>query len=338
MSPRTYPTVAVEVLQALLARAAAAGLAPEGLLARFDARPEVAQAGGGRVPAALVRALWTELPDLCRDSELGLNMAQAVPDAALGIVAYALLHAPTLGDGFAASVRYARLLQDVAVCRIEPAPGGLRFVQTPPANGPAPPRQAVEFGFARAVLMARRSTGVEVVPACVRFAFPAPPDTRPHQTLFRSPLVFDHPRNELELDAATLRLPQRTADPWLRAVLDQHAAAALAALGGGSQLSAQLGAALAGALPFGNADLATMARALDLSARTLQRRLRAEGLVFRAVVDDARRALAQRYLADPRHTLAQITLMLGFSEQAAFQRAFRRWTGVTPGEFRRRAA
>jgi AraC-like DNA-binding protein len=328
--------VAIEVLHALLARAAVAGFSPAALLDRLGAPSDVAADGVTRVPAELVRALWVELPVLCGDSELGLNLARAAPDASLGVVAYVLLHARTLEEGFRASVRYARLLQDVAICRVEPSPaGGLRFVQTPRPHGPAPPRHAVEFAFARAILMARRSTGVELAPSAVRFAFARPADTRPHETLFRAPLVFDHPRNELELDAATLGLEQRAADPWLRALVDRRAAELAAALGGAETLGAQIGAALCGALPAGRADLRTTAGRLDLSVRTLQRRLRAEGLVFRQLVDDARKTLARRYLQDPRHTLAQIALMLGFSEQAAFQRAFRRWTGVTPGEFRR---
>ena len=91
-------------------------------------------------------------------------------------------------------------------------------------------------------------------------------------------------------------------------------------------------------LQRGTGDLASVARALDVGARTLQRRLAAEGRNFRAVVDDARRELAKQYLADRAQSLANIALLLGFSEQAAFQRAFVRWTGVTPGRFRRDGA
>src|ERR1700722_17831352 len=185
MPDRAQPTVAVEVLQALLARAAAAGLTPGAVLERFGATLTVVADPAGRVPAALVRTLWLELPDLCSDPAFGLNLARSAPDSALGIVAYAALHAPTLGEGFRAAVRYARLLQDVAGCQVENTDGGgLRFVQTPAARGPVPPRHAVEFGFARSILKARRSTGVEVTPASVTFAFAQPLDTNLHQELF----------------------------------------------------------------------------------------------------------------------------------------------------------
>ncbi|HSY38976.1 MAG TPA: AraC family transcriptional regulator, partial [Polyangia bacterium] len=82
-------------------------------------------------------------------------------------------------------------------------------------------------------------------------------------------------------------------------------------------------------------DLASVGRALALSKRTLQRRLGVEGVSFRALTDEVRRGLATEYLTDGRVSLSEIALLLGFSEQAAFQRAFLRWTGVTPGQYRR---
>ncbi len=332
---RGEPTVAAPVFQALLARAAAAGLDAASLLARAGLSP-----GGhdpdARVPAALVRALWEELPAACGDASFGLNLAAAVPDGALGVVAHLVLHAPTLGHGFAAAVRHAGLLQDVAVCSIEAGgvPGARVFAQTPHPRGPVPPRHAVEFAFARVVHMARRSTGHPVRPTAVRFSFARPTDTKPHEAVFQAPLAFDHPRNELEFDAATLALPQREADPWLRALIERHARALSERLRPRGEFAGRVSAALGQAIQAGAGDLASVARALSISERTLQRRLTAEGVSFRVLVDEARRHLACGYLTDGM-SLADIALVLGFSEQAAFQRAFVRWTGMTPGQFRR---
>ncbi|HVT07341.1 MAG TPA: AraC family transcriptional regulator [Polyangia bacterium] len=329
-------TVAAPVAQALLARAAAAGLDAPGLLARVGIDPALLADVDGRVPAAAVRALWEELPRACNDPALGLNLAAAVPDRALGVVAYLILHAPTLGQGFAAAVRHAGLLQDVAVCTLGPGsrPGNLVFAQIPRPNAPAPPRHAVEFAFARVVHMARRSTGHPISPVAVRFAFPRPGDTRAHETAFQAPLVFDHPRNELELDEATLRLPQRTADPWLHELIERHARAALAQLQRPEALAARVTELLGRAIQGGTGDLASVARALSMPPRTLQRRLAAEGVSFRRLADDVRRALACQLLRNGVG-LAEIALLLGFSEQAPFQRAFLRWTGATPGHYRR---
>ena len=325
------------MLRALLGRAAAAGIDPGALLARFNIAPALLDEIDGRAPAAAVRVLWEELPIACGDPELGINLAAAVPDAALGIVAYLVLHAPTLRQGLVAAVRHARLLQDVAACFVEPlGRSGLRFVQAPLPDGPAPPRQAVEFTFARFVHLARRSTGVEVRPAFVRFAFPRPASVHAHQALFQCPLRFEHVRNELELDAATLDLPQRAADSWLRALVEKQAQALHERLGERTQFAAAVARALTIEIQKGRGDLASVGHALALSKRTLQRRLDQEGVSFRALTDEVRRGLAAQHLTEGRLSLSEIALLLGFSEQAAFQRAFLRWTGVTPGQFRRR--
>jgi AraC-like DNA-binding protein len=230
-----------------------------------------------------------------------------------------------------------RLLQDVAACSLEPidGTGGLRFVQTAIPGNPVPPRHAVEFAFARSVFMARQSTGVDLAPLCVRFAFPRPADTSAHERLFRAPVVFGHHRSELEFDAATLHLPQRSADAWLHKVVEAHAQAALDRLGARNPFVQQVASALGVAVQRGEGDLRHVARALALTERTLQRRLAEEGVQFRSLVDDVRRGLALRYLSERTMSLTEIALMLGFSEQAAFHRAFVRWTGKTPGHFRR---
>jgi AraC-like DNA-binding protein len=337
--PPAEPTVAVQVFKALVAGAAARGLPPGPIMARAGLSPSALDDVDGRVPATVVRTLWEELPTACNDDWFGLDLAASVPDAALGVVAYLVLHAPTLGQGFVASVRYARLLQDVAACFVEPAAGGgLRFVQEPPARGPRPPRHAVEFAFARAVLMARRSTGIEVTPRRVRLAFARPAVIARYAALFGQRVHFDCARNELELDARTLALRQRDADPWLRELVEARARALLDRFGSPSRFAARVAGAVGLALQRGtDTDLTSAARALAIGTRTLQRRLAAEGRSFRSVADEARRELAKQYLADRDQSLSQIALLLGFSEQAAFQRAFVRWTGVTPGRYRRDA-
>jgi AraC-like DNA-binding protein len=93
-----------------------------------------------------------------------------------------------------------------------------------------------------------------------------------------------------------------------------------------------------GAIAQGEPEVAAVARALATSDRSLQRRLQEEGTSFRGVVDDARRELAVGYLGDRRMTVAEVAYLLGYSEASAFVRAFKRWTGKTPGEMRTVAA
>ncbi len=78
-----------------------------------------------------------------------------------------------------------------------------------------------------------------------------------------------------------------------------------------------------------------VARALNLSVRSLQRKLDEHGITFRDLSETVRGQLAEGYLADPRVSISEVAVLLGFSEQSAFNRAFRRWTGETPGRWRK---
>ena len=85
----------------------------------------------------------------------------------------------------------------------------------------------------------------------------------------------------------------------------------------------------------GDPKLGDVARKVALSSRTLQRRLKDQGLDFKKLVDDTRHRFSLNYLKDPQHTMTEIAYLLGYSEVSAFNRAFKRWTGSTPVSHRR---
>jgi AraC-like DNA-binding protein len=94
---------------------------------------------------------------------------------------------------------------------------------------------------------------------------------------------------------------------------------------------------LKGQLDRGDVTLASLASELNMSPRTLQNRLEASGMSFRSVVDRVRQSEAESYLRESRLPLIDIALALGFANQTSFQHAFKRWTGKSPGEFRRQS-
>jgi AraC-like DNA-binding protein len=123
-----------------------------------------------------------------------------------------------------------------------------------------------------------------------------------------------------------------TAHPEVAQLSESAVAAYLARISSGSVVD-RVRRVLARLLPQGEPGVAAVARALDMSARTLQRQLEEEGTTFRDVLNDLRSEMAQAYLRDGHHTIAEVTYLLGFSETAAFSRAFKRWTGVAPSRY-----
>ena len=111
-----------------------------------------------------------------------------------------------------------------------------------------------------------------------------------------------------------------------------------AAVGGivrGTAVSGHVRELVLGELRSGNPGLAFIAEKLHISARTLRRRLAAEGTTHQEIVDDLRRELADRYLLDEGLAVSKVAVLLGFSNASAFHRAFKRWFGTSPHQHRR---
>jgi AraC-like DNA-binding protein len=190
-----------------------------------------------------------------------------------------------------------------------------------------------ELALAYAVHQLREGAG-DVRPLRVWFAHARPPEVRPLQAFFGTDdLAFGGEDSGLafgrsELDRAMLR-PDRHAVETFGQLVDADVRAHPPA----QSLSARVEAHLASSLPQ-DTDVADVARAMHMSARTLQRRLEQEGTRFTEVLDRARLQLARRLLADARVTLTDVAYRVGFADLATFSRAFKRWTGLPPGQWR----
>lgn len=148
-------------------------------------------------------------------------------------------------------------------------------------------------------------------------------------------LRFASPFNGFVFDKQYLDTPVESADPALHALIRKHADALLAGLPAVANVTARVRELLAKELSGGNPSADNIARQIPMGTRTLGRRLEQEGTTFKELLDELRRRLALGYVAGSELALSEIALLLGFSQVAAFHRAFKRWTGQTPLEYRR---
>jgi AraC-like DNA-binding protein len=170
----------------------------------------------------------------------------------------------------------------------------------------------------------------------VRFKHEEPPDTSEHTRIFGCPVRFGADVNAIVFDPALLALPLRSADPVLAEILAAADDEALARLPGTTSTADVVRRRLPELLTNGEATLAVTARAVGMSERSLQRRLRDDGVSYQKLLDDVRRELAEHYLARDDLSTADVAFLVGFSDPASFHRAFKRWTGVTPAQHRQR--
>ncbi|MET0790473.1 MAG: AraC family transcriptional regulator [Polyangiaceae bacterium] len=290
----------------------------------------------GRVPSSLLLQLWEYLPSRCPDESFGFWLAEQLQAPPLSLATWVISSSPTLGHGFERALRYQRLLHDEAQSELHCNDAEVAYrhqIGRPPFRAP---NAAIEFGFVSFLQLARRLTGRVIVPQRLQLRHPAPRDATRHAAFFGPGLAFSAEVDELVLDRASLELPVLDADPTLARIVEGHAEAALARLPASNALGARVRAQINELLKEGTPSIEAVCARLHLSRRTLQRQLSAAGTSFGDELDQARHQLALRYLADTRVSLQETAFLLGFSEASAFHRAFVRWTGQTPANFRRK--
>lgn len=266
---------------------------------------------------------------------VGLDIGQCVAPHHFGVLGYVTLHCNTLGEALLRLQQYERLVYAVSPVQVsfERDAVVLRWGQ----EAGRPGALVDETALAALITYARNLTGTALNPLALDFVNPPPADPEPYQRFFGCPVRFAQPHTVLRFSARQIALPLRQPDPHLRALLDDEATRLLQQLPATSAVAQEVQGVCARLLPDTPPSLDHVARALHRSSRTLQRQLHRDGLQFQTVVDDTRRLLANGYLQDPHLTLTDIAGLLGYAEQSAFTRAYRRWTGMPPNRARRHA-
>src|SRR5262245_50542607 len=173
-------------------------------------------------------------------------------------------------------------------------------------------------------------------PVAVHFAHAAPPATAEYSDYFGCPVQFSSGQNGMILPLELLDIPCKGSDPALLAVLDRYVIDRLARAPSGTSQADRVRSAILNALKAGEPSASGIAHQLKMSVRTLHRQLAIEGTTYRAVLDHLRKEMATAHLANHRIAITEVAFLLGFSELSAFYRAFHRWNGCTPADFRRR--
>lgn len=315
----------------------AMGLDVDGVIRSAALRPDELQDPDHRVPFELAIQLSAASAQAARDAAFGLHLAERYRPGDFGLLDYLAHNSPTLGDALARLCRYNRILQDVAEIVLEVHGDRAIVWQRALASVWLPPA-VTENALANLVVIGRHLTGRPVVPLGVEFRHPAPPYVAEHDRVFRCAVRFEAERDAVLLSARDLDLPLVHADPTLCSILDRHAQLQLDVLPPTATFSARVRELLGSALKDEVPTAPRLAAKLRMSSRTLRRRLKEEGTTYEEVLDQLRRALAERYLDRRDMSLNQIALLLGYSDPSAFRRAFRRWHARSPATYRKQRA
>ena len=281
-----------------------------------------------RIPC---HALEATLKAACQQRplrNLAMRLAAETPLGAFPLIDYLVLTSDSVGQGLKQLARYYRLAEAPYSLEFREDEESVSVLYSGPANA-----FALEYGVALSLLHLRKETEQKFSVAYVSFSH-RPDDVEEMQRFLGCPVHSEALWNGFALPLEAWRLPLRRRDPILRSMLEQQADKIAAPLAVADPIVIDVRRVLARRLAKGEIQIEGVARALLTSTRSLQRRLATAGVSYQQVVDGARQEAADRYLSNSTLSIGEIAYLLGYSEPAAFHRAFRRWKGITPQGFR----
>jgi AraC-like DNA-binding protein len=326
-------TVLTVAIRGVLAACARLGLDSGDLLRAAGLTAAAIEDPDARLPAPHVDALWAAAYARVNDPLLALHAAEALPFGAYKVLDFVAASSPTAGAALRRIGAYFALVDPRAAIEAS-GEDPVHLVLRARDLGATVPPGAQLFTFTALVTRMRLCAGDAWRPGRVDLTSPAPPDAAEHRRVFQADVRFGCPEARLSVPREAWEAPISGQNPALLSVLEDHARRLLAELPRSEGIPGRVRAILAEELPRGEPTVALVARRMAMSERTLQRRLREEGHTLAGLLDEVRTALAKTHLADPAVSPSEVAWLLGFSDQSVFTRAFRRWTGTTPGAFR----
>lgn len=271
------------------------------------------------------------------EDNLGLHLGEQMGVKDLGVLGHAMVHAQTLEQFIETFSRYFDVFARGVELRLSISDNLANMSYRLTDSHILVRRQDSEMALACYHNSIREAVGDDWKLIEVHFEHKKPKDVSEHRRFFNAPVFFDKPLNALVFESSFLSRQLKEADSRVFPVLKGHLEEELAERGDESDLVDQVRNIIAKSLSTQVPSLAEVAEALGLPSWTLQRRLRDKNLVYTQLVTDTRRQLAESYLKNTQMPLTEVAFLLGYSDLSAFSRAFRRWQGVPPVEFRRAA-
>ena len=286
-----------------------------------------------RVPIETYLLIQDEAAEYIHDPYFGLHMGEFAEAGSWSILGYMMMNCKNLGEAIEKSGRYSRIIGNLIEGKAHFRFNKVKVVFSTPPHAPKMSRHCFEAAFSSLVRMVRNLTGVKLSPLEVTFIYPKPASTAEYERVFCCPVLFEQKENSLTVDLKIGNTPILMANPGLLEYFEKYAQDFLAEMDRKDETTRAVTKIILARLDDETLSIEKVAKEMAVSVRTLQNRLEAEGMVFSELLKGIRERLAKRYLSE-NYSVEQITYLLGFSEASTFRKAFKKWAGVTPKEYR----
>lgn len=289
-----------------------------------------------RISASATMRALAHLVEILGDPTVGLKAGIQVDQGDFDVLEYAARSAPNFGEAIRTMMRYLRVMNDAAEPALE-VHGELAYWRYQPGFNLVYPPATNDFIVASGLSFSRRNCVVYVPPLEVHVMHERTDYASAYETYLECPVVFGASHNAVVIHKSRLEQPMQRANPTFGAVFEAEANRALERLKQRDDVSHRVRQHVAAQLSRGDVSMQATARAMAMGVATLRRRLEEEGASYSDIVDDLRKQLSQRYLRQTDPSVSEVAFMLGFSDVRAFGRAFKRWYGLSPTEYRSQA-
>jgi AraC-like DNA-binding protein len=330
-------TIAAGPARSLIELAVSKGADRQALLKRSGIGVQDLRDPDNRIPFAKYVALMRAGKDLANDPALALHFGETVDMSEMSILGLLGGTSETMMEAFAQLNRYARLVVEVDMgeadrFRLARGDGGLWLIDARANPNDFP--ELTESTFARMASGVRRQFGDAPGAKALHVTHADPGYRSEYERIFGAPILFDSDKNAMLIDEAWLTRRVPVQSRYVFGILSERAEALLKSLENSKTTRGRVESLLMPLLHTGEVGMDAIAGKMGVSRWTLSRRLKAEGATFEQVLDELRHRLALDYLAGKKVSVNETAYLVGFSEPAAFSRAFKRWTGKSPREMR----
>ncbi len=305
---------------------------PEPLYRKAGINPALLHKSDSRISISHVDELWRLVVDLLDDPCFGIKMADNWHPSYVGALGYAWCASSTLRTALNRALRYIHVVSEDLNIKLAETPRGLR-VTADLENSVFTLPQHHDVVLAVLMHMCRFNFGDDLHPTEVCLAHDEPECSSVMDDFFQTPIQYNTDESSITLAIKDVDSVLSTGNRQLALLHDEFLMKYLIEIKKGDIVQ-QIQSVIIDNLPSGKVTDNMIARELNLSERSLQRKLKENGTTFRSVLENVREMAAIQYIKNPVNTMSDIAFLLGFSEQSAFSRAFKKWTGTSPVKYR----
>jgi AraC-like DNA-binding protein len=290
----------------------------------------------GRIPVEKYIKLGRMAPELTHLPEIGLILGQRAVFKCIGIVFHLASNCNTVRESLLHVTRYSNLANEVCKAGFEEgkefAEWSMQYMNSEYLCIPL-----IEFEACQGLKILRSVLGEDFKPTRIKFQHGPPDYVEKYHQVFKVPFLFEQEKCAIVFGKEHLDIPNPNPQPYVKELLIRHADTLQKEMERSNLFQDKVRKIVLIHLGAGSLNLEVIAKELNVSSRSIYRKLRSENTSYKNLLNEVRKQLAQDYLRERSFSIDDICFKLGFSESSAFHRAFKRWFGTNPGQYRKQA-